>query len=174
MVLFDTNFLVHVLQDVVSGSAPTDKKLVDKLVIKLQQMNERILVTTPVLGEVLVYAGVATPKYLEILNKTARFKIAPFDEIAAIRAAEMLAADLVTVGKRGGAVGDWDVIKVDRQIVAIGIVEGVKTIYSNDPRVIKLGERAGMTAINFDRLETHLKPAPLFDQKTPPLNPSGG
>ncbi len=173
MVVFDTNYLLHVLSDSVPGSGPDDKKWVDKLVLKLQQANERIVVPTPVLGEVLVYAGAATPKYLDILHKATRFRIVPFDEIAAVKSADTLAADISTIGKRGGATGDWGVIKVDRQIVAIAMTEQVKTIYSNDPRVKILGERGGMVVINFNELPTHIHPAPLLDPNTPPFAASG-
>jgi len=168
MVLFDSNFLLHLLQHNVPGSGPDDKKWIDKLVFRLQEVGERILVATPVLSEVLVYAETATPKYLDILHKASRFKIAPFDEIAAVKAAESLAGDLKTgIGKRGGATGDWSVIKVDRQIVAIAVVESVKVIYSNDPQLKTLGERHRIPVINLSILPTHLVPQPMFDNVTP-------
>ena len=173
MVLFDSNYLLHVLNDAVPDAGPDDKKWVDRLVVKLQQAGERILVPTPVLGEVLVHADAATPQYLDILHKAIRFKIAPFDEIAAVKSAESLAADIKTIGKRGGAAGDWGVIKVDRQIIAIAMTEQVNTVYSNDPNVKTLGERVGLVVINFDQLPSHINPLPLIDPNTPPFSAKG-
>jgi predicted nucleic acid-binding protein len=159
MVLFDSNYMLHVLSHSVPGARPDDKKWVDKLVLKLQEANERIVIPTPVLGEVLVYADAATPQYLDIMHKATRFRIVPFDEIAGVKAAERLAGDLKSgLGKYGGATGHWAVIKVDRQIIAIAEVEKVKNIYSNDKKVKTLGERAGFVVINFDGLPAHLNP----------------
>jgi predicted nucleic acid-binding protein len=161
MVLFDSNYLLHVLSHSVPGARPDDKKWVDKLVLKLQQSNERIVVPTPVLGEILVHADTAAPQYLDILHKATRFRVVPFDEIAAVKSSERLALDIKSgLGKQGGATGDWAVIKVDRQIVAVAEVEHVKTIYSNDKKIKILGERAGIVVINFDDLPAHLNPIP--------------
>jgi predicted nucleic acid-binding protein len=128
---------------------------------RLAKKRERILIPTPVLGEVLVHSGNARAQHVQILKKAARFRIAPFDEVAAIQAAEALEKDLkdgFTI--KSGAKSERAVIKVDRQIVQIAKIEQVRFIYSNDEGVAKLGERAGISVIDFDTISLHLDPLP--------------
>jgi hypothetical protein len=54
---------------------------------------------------------------------------------------------LGTGDKRGGASGDWQKVKVDRHIVAIAKVNGVRVIYSNDGDVATLGKSAGIQVV---------------------------
>jgi hypothetical protein len=177
VVLFDTCFLLHVISDSVRETDPKTRALIDKLLLKLQQLGERIVVPTPALSEVLVGSGKARSAHLQILKKASKFKIMPFDEIAAVRGAEWLAKDLgfdtskpgKKKGKRGGAKGDWPKVKVDRQIVIVAQIENVHTIYTNDADVEVLSRALGITVITPRNLDTHLRPAPIFDQHTPAI-----
>ncbi len=104
----------------------------------LQQQNAKIVIPTPALAEVLVRATSGGPEFLRILSSSKHFRIAPFDERAAVefsaRQAERIAASArAPAPTRTKA-------KFDDQIVAIAAVEGATTIYSDDEDIAKLAE----------------------------------
>jgi len=76
MVVFDATTLLYLLDP--EAKAPTDpetgesvsrvKDRITFLVSELEKRKEKIIVPTPALSELLVRAGDAGPKYLDILN----------------------------------------------------------------------------------------------------------
>ena len=119
----------------------------------MEQKRERIIVPTPALSEVLVHANDAVASYLEVLNNTSRFRIAPFDQRAAIELAAITREGPLGQSLRVGASSTRTSLKFDRQIVAIARVEGETTIYSDDTDMGKLGE-----SLNF-KSDQDLRPA---------------
>jgi hypothetical protein len=108
---------------------------------------EKIVVPTPVLSEILVHAGPAMPRYLEVLNGTAAFRIAPFDQRAAIECALAIKDSLDRGGLRVDAADPATTrakVKFDRQIVAIAKVEGAHTIYTDDDDAVAYARHAGI------------------------------
>ena len=77
------------------------------------------MVPTPALSELLVKAGDAGPKYLEILARSKFFRVAEFGERAAVEAAA-LHRDAKADGDKRGVTpeANWAKVKFDRQIVA--------------------------------------------------------
>jgi hypothetical protein len=69
--------------------------------------------------KILVRAGDAGPEYLDILNKSASFRIVPFDQRAAVEVAAALREAIDAGYKKGGTQSPWAKVKFDRQIVAI-------------------------------------------------------
>jgi hypothetical protein len=142
MVLFDATMLSIWLHP--GAKAPTDaagkvipdaQRRVDFLIETLDQARTKIIIPTPALSELLVLAGTSGPKYVEKMREKSCFKIAPFDQRAAIECAEQLRV-IWKVGKKNKPKdATWAKIKFDHQIVAIAKVEGVDTIYSDDGRV---------------------------------------
>lgn len=114
------------------------------LVEELEAANAKILVPTPVLSEFLVLADEDGPAYLAEMQSNDVFEVQPFDTVAAIEAARVQAKAMSDGDKRSGTEQRWQVVKVDRQFVAIAKVHGVKTIYSDDKDVRKLAQQAGM------------------------------
>ncbi len=102
---------------------------VEHLIVHLSDAGEKIVTPTPALSECLVYAGPAGAEYLAIIHKQACFRIVSFDERAAVEAAIRIFQARQRGQKKGG---DPDVskakIKFDRQIVAVGTVEGATAI----------------------------------------------
>lgn len=157
MVVFDTTVLLLVLDP--RAKPPTDPETgqpldrpaarIEHLVDNLTKMNEQIIIPTPVFSEVLVLAGQAAPKYIQYLNGMSVFRIAPFDQKAAIEAA-IAHRDALD---RGGIRIDTATpdatrtkIKFDRQIVAIAKAEGARMVYSDDDDVIGYAARSGLGA----------------------------
>ncbi len=161
MVIFDSNFLLFLLQD--NLPAPkipgTDqvvtecKERINHLVDGLQKNREKIIIPTPVLAEALVRADAAGPSYVSKINKSSAFKIEPFDTRAAIEVSLMTAGAIKDGDKREGSTETWAKIKYDRQIIAIAIANRVTTIYANDANLKKLAEKRGITVIGVHELE---------------------
>jgi hypothetical protein len=86
VVVFDASFLIPLLDPQVKGVGETDNRLLH-LIDTLDKQKDVIIVPTPALSETLIGAGDAAPKYLDILNRTARLRIAPFGSRAAVEAA---------------------------------------------------------------------------------------
>jgi hypothetical protein len=108
------------------------------LLESLQQQNAKIVIPTPALAEVLVRGAKGGPEFLRILSSSRHFRIAPFDERAAVEFAARQ-AERIAVSARAPAATRTKA-KFDDQIVAIAAVEGATTIYSDDEDIAKLAE----------------------------------
>jgi hypothetical protein len=133
------------------------KERIEHLVETLHKAKQKIIIPTPVLGEVLVRAGAAGLAYLEILQKASVFEIRPFDTLAAVELALMTEKAITAGDKRGGRTEPWQKIKFDRQVVAICKVAGVATLYASDS-MAHFAREAGMTVVGVHALP--LPPAP--------------
>ena len=157
MVVFDSSVLLLVLDP--NAKPPTDTstglplrnaaKRIECLIANLTADKEKIVIPPTVLSEVLVHAGDAMQPYLDVLNGQASFRIAPFDQKAAIEAALAMS----DANRRGGfridaanPAASRTKIKFDRQIVAIAKAEGAKAVYSDDVDVHGYAKHAGLDA----------------------------
>lgn len=181
MVGFDATVLTMVLNpqadsppDPMTG-APVDRanERVEFLIASLQKAKQKIVIPTPVLSEVLVRSGNAGLQYVEVLQKAATFSIEPFDKRAAIELALMNQRAVSNGDKRGGENENWQKIKLDRQIVAICKVAGVRAVYTTDGPLGNFARLAGMDVIGIHNLP--LPPEPpqlnldlLFEPRSPP------
>jgi predicted nucleic acid-binding protein len=146
IVAFDTGMLSLALHQ--TARIPADpetgepltkpRERIEYLISELSKNKAQIIIPAPCLAEFLAIAEGAGPKYIQTLDKHARFDILPFDERAAIEAAEMMRAFKAAGDKRGGASGDWQVVKVDQQVVAIAKVNQAECIYASDRDIPKI------------------------------------
>jgi predicted nucleic acid-binding protein len=120
------------------------KERIEFLVAKLANAKTKIVIPTPVLSEILIKAGLAGPKYIDILRQHSQFKIASFDERSAIECAAQLADAKSQGDKKAGSASTWAKVKFDRQIVAIAVVNGVERIYSSDEDIEKYAVASGL------------------------------
>lgn len=149
MILFDATtilLLLHPLTpppiDPKTGQLVVDaQKRINLLVKQLEKQKTKIIIPTPALSEILVREGRAGSQYLNIINSSASFKVVPFDQRAAVEVAAMTYRDIQGGDKRGGSGDIWAKIKYDRQIVAIGVVEEVTEIYSDDEGIRNIAKR---------------------------------
>lgn len=164
MPVFDATALLHFLEP--DASAPVDpatnepvtdaKARIDFLIETLDARRDTIVIPTPALSEVLVHAGKAGPRYLEVLNGTRCFRIEPFDQRAAVELAAMTRDAIAAGDLRAGTDATRAKLKFDRQIVAIARTQGQKTIYSDDGDIAKLAE-----ALDLEVVPVHaLSPGP--------------
>jgi predicted nucleic acid-binding protein len=148
-VVFDASFLVPLLDPRVKGIS--DNPRIIHLYKTLDREKATIIVPTPALSEVLIGAGDAAPRYLEIVSRSARFRIAPFGERAAVEAADAHRRAIGANDKKEGSTS-WAKIKFDRQIFAIAKVEGAECIYSNDGDIVRLAKREALSVVTVDEL----------------------
>lgn len=152
MILLDATALMLLVHP--EAKAPTDPSTgqpVDRIAERFRLLEEEItrqgntiVVPTPALAEVLVGLGDAGPAVLDRLNRSARFKIAEFDTMAAVEVAAMTREAIRAGDKRGGSEANWQKVKIDRQIVAIARVRQVERIYSDDAGVAGFATRIGI------------------------------
>ena len=167
MVVFDTSVLLLLLDP--NAKPPRDPETgkpleraaarIEHLVDGFAKAGERIVVPTPVLSELLVLAGDAAPKYVQRLNGTSAFRIAPFDQRAAIEAAVAHRDALQRGGIRIDTANPDTTrakIKFDRQIVAIAKVEGARIIYADDDDIVTYAARAGLDVCRTTELDVPL------------------
>jgi len=157
MVVFDTSVLLLALDPSTkppldpSTGAPLAKarERIEHLIDTLSSDKQTIIIPTPVLSEIMVYAGTAGPKWLQFFNSASVFRIVSFDQKAAIEAALSIRDSLDRGGIKIDA-SDSSVsrgkVKFDRQIVAIAKAEGANAIYSDDSDILKYAKSAGLRA----------------------------
>jgi hypothetical protein len=154
-VAFDASILLPLLFPGVRGPIdPATKKpiehcreRIDQLVTDLDKSHTKVIIPTPALSEILVYADNAGPKYLEQLHQSRAFKIEPFDERAAAEVAIRIRSDIKKHSKKRGRQVEetWAKVKFDRQIVAIAKVNGVSALYTDDHGVRTFAEESGIS-----------------------------
>ena len=142
-------YLVPLLDPNVKGDGEIDARL-DFLLRSLEKARKKI-VPTPALCEVLIGAGDAAPQYLDIINRSSRFKVVPFGERAAVEAATAHREALRAGDKKEGT-ESWPKVKFDRQIVAIAKVEGADVIYSNDGDIKRFSARDSLEVVKLGEL----------------------
>lgn len=155
MIVFDASVLLLLLAP--DSSPPNDpatgqpiercRDRIEHLIATFERERQRVIIPTPVLGEVLVRAGTAGPAYLEMLGTSARFRIVPFDVRAAVELAQLTRDAIESGDKKGGSTAPWAKVKFDRQIIAIARVEDAAIIYSDDEEIARIGRRLGIEVI---------------------------
>jgi hypothetical protein len=168
MVVFDASILLFVFDENTKASVPRAKERVEYLIDTLSKTGERIVIPTPALSECLVYAGPAAPEYLNIIGKQACFRVASFDQRAAVEAAIRTYHARQRGQPKGGSPEISKAkIKFDRQIVAIATVESATIVYSDDFDVCGYAREAGMEAYRLSDLpeppEDPQKPLPFVE-----------
>lgn len=123
------------------------KERIEALVAEIERERGTVIVPTPALAEVLVRAGDAAPAILERLNKSARFRVADFDQRAAVEVASMTREAVRAGDKKSGSHAPWQKVKYDRQIIAIARVNNARVLYSDDGNVADFALQLGQTVI---------------------------
>jgi predicted nucleic acid-binding protein len=110
---------------------------ISKLIQGLSRENTKVIVPTPALAQVLTHAPMKAEDWMRKLNTYACFQVRPFDDKASFELAQLL-GDSVS--------GLRDILRFDRQIVAIAKVYGVSILYADDEQVTRFAEKCGIRA----------------------------
>ncbi len=148
------------------------KERIEYLIKTLDKAKTKILIPTPALSEALVHAGVAaSQQVIEQIQRFAVFQIEPFDMRAAVEVAAMTRNAMASGNKRGASTATWAKVKFDRQIVAIGKVNGATAIYSDDRDVAAIGKVASINVVALAQLPLPPNKAQL-DLELEPQDPA--
>ena len=135
------------------GNVDRGRDRVEYLLETLKSQDERIIIPAPAFCEFLVLAGDEGPLYLAKIRDMSIFRIAPFDDKAAVELADIEIAIRSRGEKRGGApAAEWQKVKFDRQIIAVAKSNGARCIYSDDPDVAKHGKYCRLEVISLSDL----------------------
>jgi predicted nucleic acid-binding protein len=166
IVVFDASVLIYIIDE--NAPAPKDaatglpvpqcKERVEHLIDELQKDGAKIVIPTPALGEVLVRATDA-PKLLSQLTSSKHFKVAAFEEKAAVE------FSLMQRTRTTKPTSSRTKAKFDDQIVAIARVERATVIYSDDADIAKL---AGPSVTVIGMASLPMPPAPPSAGPKPP------
>lgn len=149
-VAFDCSFLIALFDSRYGGGGTLDPRL-SYLLAKLDGARATIVIPAPALSEVLIGAGDAAPRYLGIINASARFRVAPFAERAAVETAAAHREAIRAGDKKEGA-RFWQKVKYDRQIISIAVVEGASVLYSKDDDIRRLAIGSPIEVVRLDDL----------------------
>ena len=131
------------------------------LVEQLRESRSRILIPTPVLAEFLTFASA---DYLDEINSSAHFEVAPFDQRAAIEAGSaMRRARFGPGGKKLGLDATWQKVKIDWQIGAIAKVGGAAILYTTDTDFNTIAEAFAIKTAHVADLELPPPRTPLLE-----------
>jgi hypothetical protein len=132
MIAFDTTFLTLMLVPGARHEISDAKERIEFLISDIHGSREKVIIPTPALSEVLIKSGQARDQIINLLTKSDKFLVAPFDTLCALELSLMVDAAFARKDKRDGAPGTWVKVKFDRQIVSIAKVFGARAIYSED------------------------------------------
>jgi predicted nucleic acid-binding protein len=175
MVAIDASIALAIWFPDVPCSVDKAKERVEYLLHDLASRNERILIPTPALSEILVRAGKAGAEFVNRLGKSSRFEIAPFDALAAVEVALAIAAAKKSGGKRvRGSTDTWAKVKFDHQIVAICKVKQITVLYSDDPALCNFADCSDIRTVGLADLPLPPDEPTLFDglDDIPPISES--
>jgi len=148
-------------------------KRVAGLVRELETGKEQVLVPAPALSEVLVTEGADVQDVLTTLRGSAFIRIGDFDERAAVELAMRLRAAIKSGDPRQGMRITKSAMKFDRQIVAISLVNGARTLYSDDDGVEKFASSCGLATKRVADLPVPASQGKLFEKRQEPGDAEG-
>ncbi len=144
IVAVDSSILLHLIDPALPVPVGSDgvvpdrcRERLDYLIDQMSKNNERLIVPTPVLSEVLVKAGHAGQDWLTVFRGRRAIRIAPFDERAAVECAALAQQRAASLKK-----GPKAKAKFDEQIVSIAIVERAQMILSDDSDIKSLAPKS--------------------------------
>lgn len=151
-IVVDSNFIISYITK--KDTSPSDRARIEHFINEVDKQKVRIIFPMISISEFLVKADGASIAFLEELERKSAIFVADFDRGAAQELAKMEREALAGPGgKRAGSEEPYQKIKVDRQIVAIGLAHGAKMIVSRDEGVRTQAIRLGLDAKRIQDLE---------------------
>ncbi|QOF77617.1 PIN domain-containing protein [Variovorax sp. 38R] len=151
-IVVDSNFIISYITT--KDTTSDDRARIDHFISEVDKLKVKIIFPMISISEFLVKADRASVAFLDELQRKSTVFVADFDRGAAHELAKMERDALAGPGgKRAGSEEPYQKIKVDRQIVAIGLAHGAKMIVSRDEGVRTQAIRLGLAAKRIQDLE---------------------
>lgn len=150
-VALDNTFLTLILRPESDSPVHPDTKLpvnhirhrIAALIDHWDAQDAQIIIPAPALSEVLT--AMSNPQaVVSGLEGKSVFEIASFCERCAVELALINQAHHAAGKKRGPGEGDWQKVKLDKQIVAIAKANGAKIMYTDDSNQTAFAKEAGL------------------------------
>jgi len=143
MIAIDTSVFLYLINPATnpprdgSTGLPVERcrERVEHLIARLSKGGTKLLLPTPVVAEALVSTGTSAAIYFEALRRLSVFRIADFDQRAALECSLMMSQHWTGRLKQLKQDVSRHRIKFDLQIVAVARVNGAREILSDDPSV---------------------------------------
>jgi hypothetical protein len=156
MIVTDSTGLIHLLSqsppqvlDPNTGRHVSEVRArVEYYLSELHRKKEKVLIPTPVLAELLILGDHDSPSIYNKLRRSAVFRIASFDDRAAIELSIMTGKAIKAGDKKAGSTASVAKVKYDRQIIATGIVNRAHTVFSDDENVIRFAKAHGIMVVS--------------------------
>jgi predicted nucleic acid-binding protein len=120
---------------------------IEALIEDLGRKKAKIVLPTPAIAEAMCICG-DFDKVLVKIEEYEVFEPCTFDTRSAIELARMTRVAVNGGDKRGGSLGDWQKIKIDRQIVAIAKVNGASILYTDDDSQTNFATHCGLKVVH--------------------------
>lgn len=134
--------------DPATGKPVAHHKLrIEALIEDLGRKKAKIVLPTPAIAEAMCVCSDFDSVLLKI-EEYAVLEPCPFDSRSAIELARMTRIAVKNGDKRGGSLGDWQKIKIDRQIVAIAKVNGASVLYTDDDSQTNFAMHCGLKVVH--------------------------
>jgi hypothetical protein len=156
LVMIDSQVFIWGINGDANDSQTHEVVRAKTLLRHIEQQKLKLIIPTPQLAELL--SGCTPEKKEILLSKISRFPIVPFDNIAALKFGELLHLTL-----KDTEIRDYfrnkniykARMKFDCMIVSIGIVLGVKCIYTHDLD-LKMYAKGQVKIVDFSKLAVQL------------------
>lgn len=149
IVAIDCNCLVRWSKP---DSHQDDAARLDFLLTTVAKANGKIVIPMPAFAEYLTGTNEATAGWVSGLDRKKSVQLAPFDRRSAFACATMDRAAIGSGDKKGGRNDSWQLIKIDRQIIAIASVNNAELLVSDDGGLVSTALIAGMQAKKISEL----------------------
>ncbi|MDO8264459.1 MAG: PIN domain-containing protein [Gallionella sp.] len=151
VIVVDSNFIISYITK--KDTTADDRAKMAHFIEEIDKSKSKVIFPMIAVSEFLVRADRAGIAFLEELEKKACVMVADFDRGAAHELAKMERDALDAGDKRAGSEEPYQKIKVDRQIIAIGMAHGAKMVISRDDGVLSQATRLGLVAKRIQDLD---------------------
>ena len=148
-ILVDANFLVAFLDPKLN---PELRVRIDSFVVQIEKQGCMLVIPMPVLAEYLVGADQAALKSMQALERKKFVLLANFDRASAYECSQLDRSAKGGRDKKDGNDQNWQKIKIDRQVLAVGKANGATLVISRDKGVRNCADRTGIECLWIDEL----------------------